>query len=171
MQYEPPIEHATVLASYGVESEESDGKRLQATLRMHPPMVDQPQRVKYRYSLELREHPSDTGEVLLYITSEINMLAHQGSQPGGSHFLCVFDEIGHHNLGSSNDWGELIPFTKRAFEIARERLGIDLDALYPWAASDPTVEPAEPVDRFIMDTSTSILLELRELWESSGAEP
>jgi hypothetical protein len=43
---------------------------------------------------------------------------------GGSHFLGVFDEEGHKNLGSSDDWTELDKFTARALSITAEWLKV-----------------------------------------------
>ena len=42
---------------------------------------------------------------------------------GESHFLCVFDESGHRNLGDSNDWGDAEKFETAALRILTERLG------------------------------------------------
>jgi len=42
---------------------------------------------------------------------------------GESHFLCLFDKHGHHNLGDSNDWGDEEKFEAAALRILTERLG------------------------------------------------
>ena len=42
---------------------------------------------------------------------------------GASHFLCLFDERGHHNFGDSNDWGNADKFEKAALRILQDRLG------------------------------------------------
>lgn len=42
---------------------------------------------------------------------------------GKSHFLCIFDEHGHHNLGDSNDWGNAEKFEVAALQILTQRLG------------------------------------------------
>jgi hypothetical protein len=41
----------------------------------------------------------------------------------GSHFLCVFDERGHTNLGDSDAWGDAAAFETAAMGILAERLG------------------------------------------------
>jgi hypothetical protein len=45
------------------------------------------------------------------------------SAHGESHFLCVFDEQGHHNLGDSNEWADPEKFEAAALKILAERLG------------------------------------------------
>lgn len=73
----------------------------------------------------------------LFVTSEKNdpmaaakLFQELGLEPdmmpidrGASHFLCIFDKNGHHNLGDSNDWGESEKFEMAALKILTERLG------------------------------------------------
>jgi hypothetical protein len=59
---------------------------------------------------------------LFIISSEENMM--QEGPGGGSHFLCVFDDDGHSNLGQSNDWGNRGKFFKKAVEVAEMKLGL-----------------------------------------------
>jgi hypothetical protein len=75
----------------------------------------------------------------LFVTSERNdpvaaagFLAELGLDPEdiadeqpGSHFLCVFDEAGHGNLGKSDDWADQAKFEAAALAILRDRLGAD----------------------------------------------
>jgi|1185.fasta_scaffold627588_2 hypothetical protein len=42
---------------------------------------------------------------------------------GKSHFLCLFDEQGHFNLGDSDDWGDVEKFEAVALKILADRLG------------------------------------------------
>lgn len=41
---------------------------------------------------------------------------------GESHFLCIFDQQGHHNLGDANQWGDLQAFETAALQILETRL-------------------------------------------------
>ena len=76
--------------------------------------------VQYLYVLALIE--LDQEEVSLYITSEVNDLAQEFG--GGSHFLCVFNNEGHHNLGDSDDWADLERFATKALSLAGELLDV-----------------------------------------------
>jgi hypothetical protein len=74
---------------------------------------------------------------LLLVTSERNdpgaasdIFQELGLEPdlfptdeGESHFLCLFDEQGHHNLGNSNDWGDAEKFEVAALKILSKWLG------------------------------------------------
>ena len=72
----------------------------------------------------------------LFVTSERNdpeaaadLMREMGLEPEepdptqGSHFLCVFDERGHHNFGHSDDWGDLAKFEEAALRVLADRLG------------------------------------------------
>ena len=76
--------------------------------------------VHYLYVLALIEVAQE--EVSLYVTSEVNELAQELG--GGSHFLCVFNNEGHHNLGNSDDWADLERFATKALSLAGEMLDV-----------------------------------------------
>ena len=72
----------------------------------------------------------------LFITSERNdptadsdFLRELGLEPEdvdtseGSHFLCIFDENGHRNLGPSDNWGNLEHFEEAALKLLEDRFG------------------------------------------------
>jgi hypothetical protein len=62
-------------------------------------------------------------EPVLYVTSEVNSMAE--ALGGGSHFLCIFDPAGHHNMGCSDEWADAAKFFPKAIELAAERFGAD----------------------------------------------
>jgi hypothetical protein len=73
----------------------------------------------------------------LFVTSEKNdhgaeadIFQELGLEPdmlslktGKSHFLCLFDKTGHHNLGDSDEWGDAGKFELAALKILAEQLG------------------------------------------------
>lgn len=56
----------------------------------------------------------------LFVTTEVNPFAVDPED--GSHFLCVFDDNGHSNLGDSNEWVDREKFSAEATRIIQERL-------------------------------------------------
>ena len=59
----------------------------------------------------------------LFVAAEVNEVAqHFG---GGSHFLGIFDEEGHANMGAADEWGDLERFTEEALTIATTRLALE----------------------------------------------
>lgn len=74
---------------------------------------------RIRYSYIVAVFAKDDTEPFLFITAEKN----DTKLAPGSDFLCLFDEGGHHNLGSSDDWGDAAKFEAQALEILRKRLG------------------------------------------------
>ncbi len=61
---------------------------------------------------------------VLVVSSEVNTTAQVLG--GGSNYLCVFDEDGHANMGSSDDWADPKQFFPKALQIAAGRLGIEI---------------------------------------------
>jgi hypothetical protein len=59
----------------------------------------------------------------LFVSAEVNSTVDKCG--GGSHFLCIFDPEGHHNLGHHNQWANLDIFAAKALEIATQRLGLE----------------------------------------------
>ena len=59
----------------------------------------------------------------LFVSSEINSTV--GKWGGGSHFLCVFDQEGHWNMGDDDQWANLDIFAAKALEVATERIGLE----------------------------------------------
>ncbi len=59
----------------------------------------------------------------LFVASEVNAMAK--SLGGGSHFLGVFDQAGHGNMGAADQWANLDIFAAKALEIATARLGLE----------------------------------------------
>ncbi len=64
----------------------------------------------------------DAPEPRLFITSKVNAMARACS--GGSHFLGLFDEVGHANIGASDAWADRERFTTKALALGAERLGV-----------------------------------------------
>lgn len=67
-----------------------------------------------------RNDPAASAKVLEEMGLPRDMIS---TTEGESHFLCVFDKSGHHNLGDSNDWGDAEKFEVAALEILTQRLG------------------------------------------------
>jgi hypothetical protein len=62
-------------------------------------------------------------QACLFVASEKNQMdGWNGTQ--ASHFLGVFTDSKHINLGASNDWADLELFTTRALSVAVEHLGL-----------------------------------------------
>lgn len=76
--------------------------------------------MEYLFILALLEEGAP--EPRLFITSEVNAMA--GVFGGGSHFLGLFDQTGHANMGASDEWAERERFTTKALALAAERLGV-----------------------------------------------
>jgi hypothetical protein len=66
-----------------------------------------------------RNDPEEATAVL----RELGMETQDFDGDDGSHFLCVFDESGHSNLGPSDDWADIDRFEEAALRIVAERLG------------------------------------------------
>jgi hypothetical protein len=85
--------------------------------------------VQYLYILEvLKEgdlHPCS------YVASEVNQMSSLG---GGSHILGNFQDKGHANLGSSDDWADETKFVAKALSIVAERYGVPTER----SESEPT---------------------------------
>lgn len=65
---------------------------------------------------------NDTQEPIYFVASEVNTMA--ADFGGGSHFLGTFDESGHSNLGSSDDWGDPSKFFPEAIRLASTNFGV-----------------------------------------------
>jgi len=63
------------------------------------------------------------GEPCLFIASEANAMQHRFG--GGSHFLGVFRDGSHLNLGDSDEWADREQFVEKALEIAENQLAKD----------------------------------------------
>ncbi len=112
LDYTPPIEDGAAIQEYDL------GGMHRGRLYMHPPTDTQTRKIKYLYSFAVTPVPEN--DPILFVTSELNDTA-----PGaGSHFLGVFSEIGHQNLGASDDWGLRERFVERALAIVCARLQI-----------------------------------------------
>jgi hypothetical protein len=59
------------------------------------------------------------GSPVLFVTAERNIFS-----DSDSHFLCLFDNRGHHNFDNSPDWADRDRFLLRALPIASEALGM-----------------------------------------------
>jgi hypothetical protein len=88
--------------------------------------------IEYEYLLAVFEPAA--GEPFLIVTSERNkpdlgLIAEMGFGPpdvplkGASHFFCVFDADGHHNMGDSDRWAIASEFEAAALEFLTARLG------------------------------------------------
>ena len=64
----------------------------------------------------------DDGNPVYFMASEVNSMAQVSGS--GSHFLGVFDESGHGNLGSSDNWADIEKFTTQAVKIVKEHFGV-----------------------------------------------
>lgn len=93
--------------------------------------------IEYAYILAVVD--SHTQEPCLYVTSEVNAMAKKAG--GCSHFLGIYNGVGHENHGASDDWGDKDMFTVEAQRIVSERLGDGLSG--PPA---PTPKPWEEQD-------------------------
>jgi hypothetical protein len=74
--------------------------------------------IEYLYILAIyrdgSEHPR------LFVTSEKNILVFGGD----SHFLCLFTDSSHINMGASDDWANLDRFITEALLLATKHLGL-----------------------------------------------
>lgn len=77
-------------------------------------------RMQYQFLFVVSE--KDKQEPVLIVSSEKNSM--QKRLGGASHFLGLFDEHGHTNLGHSDDWGNLEMFFTKALELVEKHLGI-----------------------------------------------
>jgi hypothetical protein len=79
----------------------------------------------------------DNTPPIMFITAEQNVMAGEmlsmlpeelkkelGPDAGKGIFLGVFDEAGHSNLGSSNEWAVLEKFEAKALAVMRDRLNL-----------------------------------------------
>lgn len=63
--------------------------------------------------------------VVLAVASERNhMMDNMPDAPKNAYFLGVFPGGGHMNLGMSEEWGLLEPFTQRALKVVAEHLHV-----------------------------------------------
>jgi hypothetical protein len=92
-------------------------------------------RVEYAFLLTVFDPAK---QVRFIISSEVNSM--KPVMGGGSHYLCIFDDTGHSNLGDSDDWADEELFTGRALAIAYERLG----QLNQQTATQPTKPDPHP---------------------------
>ncbi len=74
--------------------------------------------VQYTYIVAV--HREGVEEPVLYVAAEVNAMRRVFG--GGSHFLAVFDDEGHHNYGASDRWGDADTFFTHAEELIRARL-------------------------------------------------
>jgi hypothetical protein len=74
------------------------------------------------YALLLGVFNNQSEQPVYFVASELNSMREQLG--GGSHFLGVFDDEGHANLGSSDDWGDPKNFFPEAVRIAKKHFGI-----------------------------------------------
>ena len=76
-------------------------------------------KIDYLYILVARE--KDNPDPCFIVASEVNQAA---PAQGGSHFMGVFAESGHSNLGDSDEWGNEALFVSRALQVIREHFGL-----------------------------------------------
>lgn len=93
--------------------------------------------IEYAYILAVVD--SETQNPCLFITSEVNAMEEKNEDC--SHFLGIFDGVGHENDGASADWGDKELFTVKALRIVSERLGDGLSG-----PPKPTPKPWETQD-------------------------
>ncbi len=74
-----------------------------------------------QYAFILAVFDKQTQNPVYFVASEVNSMA--AELGGGSHYLGVFDDSGHANMGSSDDWGDPRKFFARAMRLATERFG------------------------------------------------
>lgn len=109
----------------------------------------------------------------LAVSSEVNVFR-QGND--GSHYLCVFDQEGHHNHGSLDCWADLDAFTDRALEMAGERLALRESPVELPAGSAPAryfeeVSATLPVEEEVAGPAAGRVLPADRLHLSSRAGP
>jgi hypothetical protein len=75
-----------------------------------------------QYAFLLAVFDNEKQEPVYFVASEVNTMA--AAFGGGSHYLGVFNEQGHANLGSSDDWGNPRKFFPEAIRLAAERFGV-----------------------------------------------
>ena len=76
--------------------------------------------IEYRFVVVVFAH--DAEAPCLFVTSEVNAMA--AELGGGSHFLCVFADDTHFNLGNDDAWADPDRFFSESLRVAAERLGI-----------------------------------------------
>jgi hypothetical protein len=81
--------------------------------------------IEYEWLLVLYERGSN--QPCLVISSEVN--DYPDGNACGSHFLCIFDDNFHSNLGLSNAWARAEFFFPRAIELSAEHLGEPMPTL------------------------------------------
>lgn len=85
--------------------------------------------VEYAFFVVVLQRDSDD-DPILFITSEVNACA--SPSEGYSHFLGMFNEMGHSNFGASDDWANPDIFFPKAVRMAAEELGVAPDGIpYP----------------------------------------
>lgn len=77
--------------------------------------------IEYLYILAVFER--EGSQPCCFVTSEINSMA--GELGGGSHFLCVFENERHSNLGASDVWADEEKFTAEAVRIVQRMFGVE----------------------------------------------
>ena len=80
-----------------------------------------------QYAFLLGVFDNVTQEPVYFVSSEVNALA--AAIGGGSHYLCIFDDTGHGNLGGSDDWGDPDKFFPQAVHLAAEHFGMSMEEL------------------------------------------
>ena len=72
--------------------------------------------IQYTHVMYVYEHGDFlTGRPCFAVTSEVNRAAPPGSER--SHFLCVFSDGTHANLGAADAWADLESFAQKALEV------------------------------------------------------
>ncbi len=80
--------------------------------------------VQYAFLLVVFDNAKQ--EAVYFVASEVNQMV--AAFGGGSHYLGVFTDAGHANLGSSDDWGDPRKFFPEALRMAAERFGVPFEA-------------------------------------------
>jgi hypothetical protein len=79
-----------------------------------------------QYAFILAVFDLETRQPCYFVASEINAMVKQFG--GGSHYLGVFEDKGHSNLGSSDTWGDPKQFFPKAIELAANHFGAPVPA-------------------------------------------
>ena len=159
MDYRPPLEGTRILALLRAGS--STGEGCYIALRIHPPLSAQTaQQIKYRYSLEVRDAPWDGNTPRLFVTAEFDRTNPRRGGKDAAFFLGVFDRYGHRNLGRSEDWGDLVLFTRKALSLACEECALERDGLTPARQLRLAGGRLEPVDDLVVELTLDLLAAL-----------
>jgi hypothetical protein len=86
--------------------------------------------VLYVYEPDLKNPPGpgNPPPLVCCITAEVNAMAAETSG-SGSHFLCMFHDGIHANMGAADDWADLDTFTQKALDVVADQFAIDREPI------------------------------------------